>query len=85
MAKAYVFYNPLAGNGIGEASLSALEIVISDEVVFCNMTKADTYEEKLFSLKPDDYIILCGGDGTLNRFVNFTDEVELNNEILYYP
>lgn len=85
MAKAYAFYNPLAGKGIGVQDLSALEGMIDDEVVFCNMTKADTYEEKLFSLKPGDYIIICGGDGTLNRFINLTDDVEIKNEICYYP
>lgn len=85
MAKAYVFYNPLAGNGIGEEDLSALKAVLDDEAVFCNMTKADTYEEKLFSMEADDYIVLCGGDGTLNRFINLIDEVEFKNEIFYYP
>lgn len=85
MARAYVFFNPLAGKGINEDDLSFFKDTLEDEVVFCNMTKSETYEEKLFSLKADDYIILCGGDGTLNRFINFTDGVELKNEIFYYP
>lgn len=85
MTKAYVFYNPLAGNGISEKDLLPLKAFLNDEVVFCNMTKSETYEEKLFSLKPDDYIIICGGDGTLNRFINVTDGIKLKNEIFYYP
>lgn len=85
MAKAYVFYNPLAGSGISRADLVGLEGMIEDETVFCDMTRPETYESALFSLGPTDYLILCGGDGTLNRFVNFTDGVEIGNEILYYP
>lgn len=32
----------------------------------------------------DDVIILCGGDGTLNRFINDTDGIAIKNDILYY-
>lgn len=85
MAKAYIFYNPLAGNGKCAEEVQLLEAVIHDELVFCDMTKDDTYEQALFSMEKEDYIILCGGDGTLNRFVNLTDGVEIQNEILYFP
>ncbi len=85
MAKAYIFYNPLAGMGNMDNKLAALQEMIDDEVEWCDMTKPETYEHSLFSLRPEDYIILCGGDGTLNRFVNVTDETEIKNEILYYP
>lgn len=29
--------------------------------------------------------MVCGGDGTLNRFVNYSAGVQLSNQILYYP
>ena len=85
MAKAFVFYNPLAGNGMQEEKLSALTDDCKDEVIFCNMTDTEAYEKALLSLEPEDYIILCGGDGTLNRFINLTDKAPLDNEIYYYP
>lgn len=85
MAKAYIFYNPLAGNGKCAEEVQLLEAVIHDELVFCDMTKDDTYERALFSMEKEDYIILCGGDGTLNRFINLTDGVEIQNEMLYFP
>lgn len=85
MKKAYVFYNPVSGGGIGEKELLPLTETLGDEVVLCDMTKSETYEEKLFSAEGDDYIILCGGDGTLNRFINLTDGIKLKSEILYYP
>ena len=67
MSKAYIFYNPLAGNGRCKEDVSMLECVLPDEIVYCDMTKSETYERDLFSLEPGDYLILCGGDGTLNR------------------
>lgn len=42
------------------------------------------YAAFLSSLSEDDTIILCGGDGTINRFVNDIDGIEVKNEILYY-
>lgn len=85
MAKAYILYNPLAGNGKCTEDVELLEIVLKDTCVLCDMTKAETYEELMFSMEPDDYMILCGGDGTLNRFANLTKDIDLTNEILYFP
>lgn len=85
MPKAYVLYNPMAGNGQCAEDCQILEIVLSDPVVYCDMTKDDTYDTQLFSMDPEDYLILCGGDGTLNRFVNLMDGIDIPNEILYLP
>lgn len=85
MSKAYVFYNPLAGNGHCKESLDKLKETISDELIFCDMTETDTYEKIFPDIIKDDYIIVCGGDGTLNRFANFLANVELDTEILYFP
>ena len=38
-----------------------LECILPDEIVYCDMTKSETYERDLFSLEPGDYLIL-GGD-----------------------
>lgn len=85
MARAFVFYNPLAGGGKCVEDVELLKLAMNDEVVLCDMTKSETYERQLFSMEKDDYLILCGGDGTLNRFINLTAELELKNEILYFP
>jgi len=86
MSKAYVFFNPLAGNGRCAEDVNTLKTLISDEIVMCDMTKSSTYEETLFSVDAEDNIILCGGDGTLNRFINLVDNVDdIKPDILYFP
>lgn len=86
MEKQYVLYNPHAGNGRGEANAKTLEKVISDaELVFCDMTSIGSYEEFFSKLAGDEKIVICGGDGTLNRFVNDTADVKYSNHIYYYP
>lgn len=82
MAKAYIFYNPLAGSGSCRETVQALESMISDEKMFCDMTEG--YGRVISEFENDDYIIICGGDGTLNRFINETDGVEISNDILYF-
>lgn len=85
MAKAYVFYNPFAGNGDGKKRLDELKNIIPDELIFCDLTKEETYESSLFKITSKDSLILCGGDGTLNQFVNITEGIHIPCEIFYYP
>ena len=36
-------------------------------------------------LKPNDRIVLVGGDGTLHYFVNYINTIEVKNDIFYIP
>ena len=83
MSKAYIFYNPLANNNKGAEVLPELNAFIHDEMITCDMTSID-YTEVISSMADDDYIVICGGDGTLNRFVNTVDCDNLKPDVLYY-
>ena len=85
MPTAYILYNPLAGGGKIKDVLDAFAITIPNDVAFVDLTKAGALMETIDLLKEDDYLILCGGDGTLNRFVNETAGMKTENEVLYYP
>lgn len=80
----YALYNPFAGNQTCEEQSKKLrEFYSPDELEFRSM--ADTsYSEFFPSLNADDKVIICGGDGTLNRFVNDTRDIAITNDILYY-
>lgn len=82
MSKVYVFYNPLANNGRGEESINQLLETIDGEHVLCDMTKG--YGSIINEISADDTLILCGGDGTLNRFINEIDVDNIECDILYY-
>lgn len=70
-AKYYILYNPYAGNGGSEAAAKSLKYE-SAEIV--SMTDISSYAD-FFADKKDASIILCGGDGTLNRFINEIDGI----------
>ena len=76
-----IIYNPLSGNGRGEAEAKALCEKLGG-VEFADMTKIESYSDFFSTHKQD--IIICGGDGTLNRFANDTSDVEFDNHIYYY-
>ena len=49
------------------------------------MIKNVDYKSFFSKLSSDDKVIIAGGDGTLNRFINDTEGIKFENEILYYP
>ena len=87
MSKYYVLFNPLAGNGTGRDETIKLvnEPSLRDsELIFTDMTELGGYRDFFASISPDDKIILSGGDGTINRFINATSDIDIKNEIYYY-
>ena len=79
----HVLFNPLAGNGAGAEETKKLKID-NAEVLFHDVTKLGGYAAFLRSIAPEEGVILTGGDGTINRFVNETAELNVPNDILYY-
>ena len=76
-----IIYNPLSGNGKGKTEAEALAKKI--EAAECvDMTAIADYSE-FFSSHPDSDIVICGGDGTINRFLNDTKDIKISNSISY--
>lgn len=81
--KYVALFNPLSSNGATDAFEQLLATLANDEVVKVDITTVN-YPEFFASLQPDQAVLLCGGDGTLNRFVNDTAGIEINNDVYYY-
>lgn len=81
----YVLYNPLAGIGKKTDALTeAKTLTAKQNAVYIDVTKENAIGELFTILQKDDVLCLCGGDGTLNRFVNEIPFIP-ENEIYYYP
>ena len=85
MAKGYVIYNPLAGNGQAQEDAQLLQFVLDEELEYYDITRITNYEAFIGGIAQEDYLVIVGGDGTLNRFVNDTDGMEITQEIVYFP
>lgn len=85
MNKYIVLYNPYAGNKTAEKESRTLIDTLSDKTVeYVNMTEITDYKTFFDTLSSDVSIVIAGGDGTLNRFVNEAGELP-ENDILYFP
>lgn len=85
MATGYVIYNKMAGNANALEQVKMLELIYDDPLKFIDVLEISNYKAFLRGLEKEDYIILAGGDGTLNRFVNNTEGISFPNDVLYYP
>ena len=82
MEKILVLYNPIANNGRSREAVETLVAKLGPRCTFCDVTKG--YTELLAALTEKDAVLLCGGDGTLNRFINDTEGLSLPCDVLYY-
>lgn len=80
MAKQYILYNPNAGCGSCQADVQ--EAGLGGETV--DLCGISDYAAFFAGVAPEDPVILCGGDGTLHRFINDTASLQIPNPLFYY-
>ncbi len=85
MAIGFVLFNNKAGSKEDMANLDKLSSMICDPLKMLDVTAIHDYQQLFDLMGPEDYIILCGGDGTINRFVNDTEGLHIPCDVLYFP
>lgn len=80
----YVLYNLKAGDGRAQAAIDAL-LASYDGAIAVDMEHITDYASFFLGLEKGADLILCGGDGTLNRFVNGTRGLTVEHDLYYYP
>lgn len=85
MEKYFVFYNPLSNNKRGADEAKEVEKHITDaEITYGDMINVADMEEFLRDLPLDVKIVICGGDGTINRFANLVAGFKVEHEVYYF-
>lgn len=86
MADYIVYYNPLAGKGeVDTVKQNISQLMEGENLTFESLTElGDTLPQKIAELAPEVKIVIAGGDGTLNKFVNSVDCDGLKNEVYLY-
>lgn len=79
-----VLYNPFAGRINDTSFYDELKSALpDDEIEYYDLTKID-YPEFFAGVKEGEGVIIAGGDGTLNRYINATDGMEITAPVYYY-
>lgn len=80
-----VLYNPLANNGKGAEGASAITPREGESFVLTDLCGIADLAAFLQEHKQDERLIIAGGDGTLNRFVNALGGKCPDVPLYYYP
>lgn len=78
-----IIYNPISGNKKGAIYAEQLKEKFNVEECV-DITTIENYED-FFCKHKSCNLIICGGDGTLNRFVNDIADIELESGIFFFP
>ena len=82
----YVLYNSMAGNDTGVQSARKLAEIWPDrKLIFKPITEIHQYKAFYNTIDPQDEIVLCGGDGTLNHYINDNEGLTTENPVYYFP
>lgn len=82
----YTLYNPLSNNGHGFKDVEQIKYKFPDmetEMEFLDVTKVNVCEIYA-GLNQEDEIILSGGDGTVNQFINNIYDIESGIRVRYF-
>lgn len=79
-------YNPFADNGNGEQNAKTLtSLYPQDNFELVDASKLTDYNDFFKSVPQNARVIICGGDGTLNRFINDAADAQIPQDLLYFP
>jgi len=82
----YAIYNPLTANGKGLELLDKFKSMYKneiDDISYVNTLDTE-YDNFSKNLTKDDSIIIIGGDGTVNRFINRYKKYNFSCEVLLF-
>ena len=80
----YILVNPLSNNKKGEDALDKVLDILQEEVEVLKITNINLVDF-VSKLSSSDEIILVGGDGTINNFINKLDGKIPSNKIYLFP
>ncbi|MBR2612965.1 MAG: diacylglycerol kinase family protein [Clostridia bacterium] len=80
----YLLFNPLSGHGNAEDVAKTYALTLAEPSLLVDMTKDDV-ASIVQGMAREDSIVLFGGDGTLNCFVNMLDTDALVGTVYYLP
>ena len=86
MSTYHIIYNRLSRSNTGELEAHMLdEIMAGEDLRYWNVDEIGDYHKFFENIPINDKIIVAGGDGTLNRFINDTDYCNVLQDVYFFP
>ena len=83
--KYHILFNEKAGNNGCSEKIKELKAAYGEEnVELHDVTEDFDYRPIINGLSESDVFVILGGDGTINHFVNNTDGIPFDNDVLYF-
>lgn len=84
--KYIALYNPHSDNENGKDNAIFMDIVLEFyKFELIDITTIENYKEFFNQLPQETKVVICGGDGTLNRFINETCHFIIKQPLYYWP
>ena len=80
----HVLYNPLSNNKQGAGGIEKVKAFIKDEIKAIDVRGITDFAAFFASLAEGDSVVICGGDGTLNHFVNDVADIDIQNDVYLF-
>lgn len=81
----HILFNRLSKSNNGEKEAHRLDEILKDNnLVYHDLEEICNYEEFFDNIPLEDKIVISGGDGTLNCFVNNIDPCYIKQDILFF-
>jgi diacylglycerol kinase family enzyme len=82
----HILYNNAAGGHEAGTRACVTEVEkLQGKIEMVNLENFEGHKALVESLGEDDVIVICGGDGTINHYINALRDVDYDNQVLYYP
>lgn len=81
----HILYNKKAGESNSADNDKLIEMLLSDKTKMIDVAEIKDYKVFISGLEKEDVVVISGGDGTINRFINHVEGLKFDNEVLYFP
>lgn len=85
MATYHILYNSKSGSRIAGIEACARLVKKRGTANLVDVQKLENHREFISKIPEEDIIVICGGDGTLNHYINGLRGFKYPNKVLYYP
>ncbi|MBQ8371876.1 MAG: diacylglycerol kinase family protein [Clostridia bacterium] len=81
----HILYNPRSGEGHAHELADRLRTQNEEQVELVDITAFAGYDAFFAHIDAEDDVILIGGDGTVNHFINDLTDTNIRNSVYYMP